>query len=70
MTVIEPSPLKAAVDKGSTIILILVLQEVSEVENYMTQAAEIVISMVITKSNVLTTRTTLVKRSSNSPPLQ
>ena len=56
--VIEPSHLKGAADKGSTIIKTMVLQEVGEVDSLMSQAAEIVISVVLSKSNVLTTRST------------
>jgi hypothetical protein len=46
----------------------MVLQEVGEVDSHMSQAAEIVISVVLSKSNVLTTRSThVINKSSNTP---
>jgi hypothetical protein len=64
----DHSHLKGAADKGSTIIKTMVLQEVGEVDSHMSQAAEIVISVVLSKSNVLTTRSThVINKSSNTP---
>lgn len=58
---IDQFPLKVAGDRGLPIISILALQEVAEeVRICMSQTAEIAISVVIIKSNVLTTRTSLV----------
>lgn len=52
--------LKGAGDRGATIISIVVdLQEVAGVETYTSLTAGIVISVVSSKSNVLTTRNTL-----------
>ena len=62
----DPSHLKGAEDKGSTIIKTMVLQEVGEVDSHMSQAAEIVISVVLSKSNVLTTKSTHVINKSNN----
>jgi hypothetical protein len=58
---IDQSPLKVAGDRRLPIISILALQDVAEdVRICMSQAAEIAILVVISKSNVLTTRTSLV----------
>jgi hypothetical protein len=45
----DPSHLKGAGDKGSTIIKTMVLQEVGEVDSHKSQAAEIVISVVLSR---------------------
>jgi hypothetical protein len=63
---IDPTHLKGAEDKGSTIIKTMVLQEVGEVDSHMSQAAEIVILVVLSKSNVLTTRSTHVINKSST----
>jgi hypothetical protein len=45
----------------------MVLQEEGEVDSHMSQAAEIVILVVLSKPNVLTTRSThVINRSSNT----
>jgi hypothetical protein len=66
---IDPTHLKGAEDKGSTIIKTMVLQEVGEVDSHMSQAAEIVILVVLSKSNVLTTRSTHAINKSNNTHL-
>jgi hypothetical protein len=66
-TAIDPTHLKGAGDKGSTIIKTMVLQEVGEVDSHMSQAAEIVILVVLSKSNVLTTKSTHAINKSTTP---